>query len=520
MYRIYAPIITIKDFTFTTKYTYEHPQLVSNPQQDFILTKWSITSGINADMGRASIEIEDNQNKINISAGDILEIKLGESETSTWFTGICDEPEIIRPGYSQKKIKLTSVGYGITLASKFISTNYEDMKISDIVTEIIKDDFTYDIQDVNIKLPLFAHHDKSQASLIDELANSVNAVYGVDPDLTFWFRANNLSSTDKITNDITDLDSMQMRNKSYGYQDSLIRNGHTTLIAKGTKLVEDIQKATSGDDNKQAFTNTGRNIFYIAYELPKLRFPFLEVRMNILLESMKPFTWEIRQQNNGSFLPKTSKKIRDGTFTKDDISKIVQEQNNVGYKLAWIRLPTRLPVPPNGKTNYLTVQNDIVPDFRGVMRGWGIHNDTDNRNTTVFPNYKSDDDARIVDAKFSIITRAKLDNNVRIIAHNTDLEKRQNEKQVVQNLRGIEMTTTGIQLITGFLDLASRVRRTYSGLTVSVPQNRLTLGKTVQIEDQFLNLKRQALLIGYDISADTSTYLTAIDMKVDLEEWI
>ena len=157
-----VPKITVKDFTFQEKYVYEHPKAVTTPRQDFVLAKWDISSGINADMGRAHVEIEDYQNQIDISAGDILEIKLNND---VWFQGICDEPEVVRPGYNQKKIKLTAVGYGIVLASKFISTNFEEKKISDIVQEVIKDDFPdNDIQEVNITLPQFVNSKKDKAN--------------------------------------------------------------------------------------------------------------------------------------------------------------------------------------------------------------------------------------------------------------------------------------------------------------------------------------------------------------------
>ena len=136
-------------------------------------------------MGEATITIQDHDSKLIINtnragsviaAGDLMQISLGKNNATPWFFGICDEPTIRRSGNGQQYIIIKSIGYGITLAHRFINIDYAQQlddagdvietdntaKISELIKRVLSDDtvlalpppdqnIVVDVEDIDIK---------------------------------------------------------------------------------------------------------------------------------------------------------------------------------------------------------------------------------------------------------------------------------------------------------------------------------------------------------------------------------
>ena len=110
--------------------------------------------------------------------------------------------------------------------------------------------------------------------------------------------------------------------------------------------------------------------------------------------------------------------------------------------------------------------------------------------------------------------------NVILKAQNTTLKHQQQEKEQVQNFRDAPNNQTATQVFEGVMDSAGRIRRTYTGFVTSIPPERPPVGQLYRIIDKHQKLDTHALCIGYDIGSDINNNLNAVNMSIDLEEWL
>ena len=531
-----APTINILDHKWRLKYRYEHPQLASDPVQDFTIESWSISMGINSDAGRARLLIDDHMADLTdehgtslIQTGDLLQIYLGKSASAlhVWFTGIITEPVVERPGYKQQKIAIQAYGYGTRLGSTYVDIDHEqrknevsgeydptdnDANISNIVHRIMTDEsviiqpppdpnLTYDgIDDVTIKLANFVKINKSQAICLAELANAANAVYGVDANLDFYFRDDDQASGWTITNGDTDrLDPAKLfipRNKRYGYVDSSIRKAYTSMIGQGLTQVTDVLPDTGGTTDQRLNQ----------YELIGFEVPYLG----------KVETLQIWIK-------------RTGTVTEPLQWKIIEELSD--------RLDGNEPAIKSGTIPLSTLQA-LDADGTWVSFELNLENQTGNRNRVIFideingldiphgPGSSATDIWRIFfrgqptssDLNATMRCRIRAEQTALLVGQNTTLKHRQLAKQSLQSLNALETTATATTVIEGLMKNSGNILRSYTGMAVSAPDTPPPLGKTVRIIDEHNGLDSAALMIGLDIGGDIRGNLTAIDMTLEAQE--
>ena len=546
-----APSIIILDHKFRIKYRWEHPQISDNPIQDFNLIEWKISAGINTDVGEASITIQDHDSKLindnnsragpAIAAGDLIQISLGKNNVEPWFFGICDEPTVRRMGNNQQYIIIKSIGYGITLAHRFINIDYAQMlndagdvietdntaKISELIKRVLTDNnvvalpppdqnIVIDIEDIDIKIRKYKKHNRSQAAVISELANFGNAVFGINPDLQFFCHASNKPSDYTITNDLSlnlDVNKMMViRNQSYDYMDSTVRGAFTSLIGtdvtQTTSLIED-NKGVNSVDIGQTYDLFGFSM-YTGLINGQLRF-YASKTVNTI-GSDHTLYWYIAEAHSAVF------RLYD-VLNRDDMP--ADRADNVVAYGSITNLDTLLPVinvtrpieldinlPATERNRYLVFYhtdninikyNNAGPGFR-----YGVaYFQTQDTGTTG-----------------TIRLTIPSEQPVILKAQNTTLKHQQQEKEQVQNFRDAPNNQTATQVFEGVMDSAGRIRRTYTGFVTSIPPERPPVGQLYRIIDKHQKLDTHALCIGYDIGSDINNNLNAVNMSIDLEEWL
>ena len=537
-----APTIQIFSGKWRHKFTWTHPILDDNPTQDFTLLEWRLSGGLNSSAGFARLIIEDTQNQMtdgterassSIKTGDIVQILLGKDSgnLTVWFTGVVNEPAVQRPGFGQQRIIVPCYGYSSTLATRFVSIDHKQnkvadvlddndnsAKISEIVRRILTDDevlllpprdrnISLDIQDIDIKLAEFRKINRSQGICIAELANVVNGVYGINPDLNFFFHDSRQSSGFTLTNDLEksyDYEKLMIfRNKVYNYTDSSIRKAFTSLIGLDTTRTK--------NQLEDITTNTTRNLHQSSFDWFAFEIPFkgpIE-NMEIFLKrnsyySSGGLSWKIFHEIQGDSVDGKESGIVNGTIPQETLQ-------NVSLTGSWVKLDFELEDPLERlykRVLYFDHLTGIEVPYQSnpdpsVGRWQGTRDSTG----------ESDESGQM---RFRIVARV----NTLLKAQNTTLKHTHAPKENIQQLSDVETTDTATTLYEGLMEQAGNIRRTYSQVMASTPVTRPDLGKLVKIIDKFNGLNTNALLIGYDIQSDTSQNLTAMDISLELEEWI
>ena len=546
-----APIIFIFDHKFNLKFKWEHPQFNENPTQDFNLTSWNVSTGINSTAGESTLIIEDNDNILNdgtnkansgINAGDLVQIHLGKSFAAPWFFGICDEPEVFRPGYNQKTIEVNVVGYSSRLATKHISIDHHqrftvngeiderdnNAKVSSIVRRILTDDtiilqpphdrnLSYDIDDIDLKIERYTKSiNTTQADAIGELANVANAIYGVDPRLKFFFHPANISSGYVITNDLSlDIDVNKMliiRNTPYSYRNSSVSGAYTNLI--GTNMTQLKQLYPDNMGTSPISVNSSIND-YTAFRLPYkgssmgvLQIAFTRIPGTTMFPRI--FVWVGYLDAIDDRLSGDSIIYFEGVQPGRLNSEI--ELNGTGFLSFEIN---RTDLDPE-KDIYVFFadsggnQGGIIQPYTNPNRNVGYRRIT-NTGGVFTASEESPGELR---------TRLMADQSILLKAQNQTLKHIKLTKENKRSFRDTPNSSSATHIFEGLMDTAGRVRRTYSGMVTSVPMIYPPLGELYRIIDRFNGLDSYALLIGFELGADTSTNLNTINMNLELEEWL
>ena len=544
-----APAIIILDHKFRIKYRWEHPQISENPIQDFNLLAWDISAGINTDVGEASITIQDHESKLTnndnragpaIAAGDLMQISLGKNNIEPWFFGICDEPTIRRGGNNQQYIIIKAIGYGITLAHRFVNLDYAQelddagdivdtdntAKISELIKRVLTDydivalpppdqNIVIDIDDMDIKIRRYKKNNRSQAAVISELANFGNAIFGIDANLRFFCHAPNKPSDYTITNNLElnlDVNKMMIiRNQSYDYTDSTVRGAFTSLIGTDvtqvTTLIDD-NKGTDSVDIGQTYDLFGFSMYQGKID-GSLRF-YADKSINSV--GNNTLYWYIIEVHSAVFriydvinrddmpLDRTDNVVAYGTISNLDTLLPVQN----------ITRPIELDInlPATQRNRYIAFYHTDGVNIKYLNSGSGF------RYGAAY--FQTQDTGTVGTIRLTIPS----EQGVLLKAQNTTLKHQQTEKEQIQNFRNAPNNQTATQIFEGVMDSAGRVRRTYTGIVTSIPPEKPPVGQLYRIIDKHQNLDTHALCIGYDIGSDLNNNLNAISMSVDLEEWL
>lgn len=558
-----APSIIIYNKNFQKIYEYNHPRIGNI--QDFVLLDWKLSLGVNSDAGSASITIEDHngdfvndKGTVIIRPGFILQINLGKTSDSvqTWFTGIINEPQLERPGFKQQLITLQAYGYGSTLTNRFVTIKHDAIldadgsvsgddnsaKVSEIARRIIQDDslqvippadnfITADsIADIDIKLANLDKQIQSQQIILAELANIINGVYGITPDLDFYFRGNNTHGGFIATNDnniISRTNSevlMIMRNQPYSYKDTIIKKAYTDLVGLDVTLTTD-RLTSSGADRRNFGTKD-----YTVYTITTLDddgnpTPYRKAipadTLEILLyqvetipttgqQNRRELAWQIAQYTLGSNVLSTVVETN-SVFSADTLNTELKVGSNEWVKLKHVDLPA---ISSN------RIRGIVLSD--GSQIGSKIQVvGKNNSGTTVYDANNHPSYVQAISGSFTLRVRSQSTKQVILKAQNTELRKQQIPKQSVQSLTGQPASATATTLFEGILGQAGQIRRIYSDLIVSAPTNRPDLGRRITIKDSYNNIDTNALLIGIDAKANSrGKDITCQSIGIEAEEII
>ena len=539
-----APVIFIYDHKFRIKYQWNHPQFGEDVQQDFNLQNWNISTGINSSVGEASITIEDHDDVLTdgtdragsgIAAGDMIQILLGKRSVEPYFFGICDEPVVVRPGVNQKKIEVNAVGYGVRFGEKHISINHlqrlapsgdvddtdNTAKVSELVKRVLSDysvilqpppdlNLTIDVDDINLKLAKYNKTvNTTQATAIGELANLAQAVYGVDPNLRFFFHPDNLSSGFVITNDLdlnVDVGKLLIiRNEPYSYKNSTVRGAYTNLI--GTDVT---QSTLAYPDNQGNVKVDLWPLLDQAFLLPwdegidKLQISFTRTG-NVTF----PVEWWVIYRPASSYSGRYNPTY--ATHNAVAAGEIpITELNDLPLNIAqFIEFDVGQETPDEDHVVFFVCKSD------SENINVNIKQDTD-----IIGHFPTNPANSSAGQAGQVRSRLPMVTNVLLKAQNLTLKHQKLIKENNQNFSDTPNSNTATQIFEGLMDSSGRVRRTYTGMVTSVPDNYPPLGKLYRIIDRFQKLDSYALLIGFDIGAGMDTYLTTTDMSLELEEWL
>ena len=544
-----APIIKIYSPKWRLKYTWEHPVLNENPTQDAPLISWKLSVGINSDAGSASITIEDNDNKLTdgtsragpiFKTGDILQILLGKSsETlSTWFTGIVNEPQLNRPGNTLQTITVPAYSWANRLNTRYITLVHKQIqnaddtfddsddtaKISNLVNRIMTDEsilllpppdrsLTYAIDDIDIKIATFTKKVQTQQIALAELANIANAVYGITPDLQFYFRDSKQSSGATVTNDLNtkaDISKLMiLRNQSYDYRDSAVRKAFTSLIGDGITQVQNLVEYIGN----RYLTANGNNEDFLAFEIPWLgKISDLDLWLGRDSSVSGDLHWKIIHETDNQ-LSGSEAAITSGVIERATIQEWPTTGQWVRFHLdsdpleeQYYRAILFLPDDPDSNRRVYS-RARIYYDSNANYHLW--YNDSTAYGTERSPN----------SSPGAIACRIRGEQVITLKAQNTTIKHKQLPKENLQSLSSVESTATGTALYEGILQQAGNVRRNYANLRVSAPSSRPELGKTFRLIDIHQNLNTSLLMIGYDVQSNKDNQLTALDITLEAEEW-
>ena len=240
-------------------FRWQHPQIADEPRQDFNLESWSFRSGINTDAGNCAIAIPDHDlqlapnEKSPFEPSDMVVISLGKNPANLqkYWAGEIKESRLINGGTNKQKLEISCVGQINELAYRYATVDYTypdwQTNPSSRITEILKRvmgggdlllpddlDVTYNISDINIRLPHYQHRNRTIKSIIADLAKIGAAVYGLSPDRELFFGIPEQS--DFVISSIGDNQvesDCYVHNVAYGSHKSHLKDGFGRVITLG-----------------------------------------------------------------------------------------------------------------------------------------------------------------------------------------------------------------------------------------------------------------------------------------------
>ena len=545
-----APVVYIYDQNLQLRYTYQHPQIIDPPTQEFVLLKWQISAGINSNAGSCRLTIEDHDAVMTeggtsiIRPGWHVQILLGKDAAGleSWYFGIINEPAIDRPGYGQQLIQISSYGYGHTLSTRFVTLMHEqerdangdldntDMSacVSELVKQVFADEslvipppdsnLTLDgIDAIDVKLASLDKVNQSQGIVISELANVVNAVYGVDPNLSFFFHGADQHGGFTVSNgDARNIDAarlMIMSNKPYTTKDTIVRKAFTSLIGLDVTEQLDLINNPGGATTQRL----ARDEWY-GWDIPyRAALPSGDIEIALSKgQSGEPgdLKYVVFEGQNPTDLAELDTLLDSGSGTGIAYSGSIagSELTDLTTGINYVSFPVRL--------NAAVPAGHVRVIF--MLIEWPERAMAVNRNDGPDQQYLASQSPGGVSNPTSGQAQMRVRSREQILlkAQNLTTQRQQQPKEQVQYLPDTPPGEAATRIFEGLLDQAGQIRRIFTGVTVSTPNERPPMGKRVRLIDTHNNLDVNPLLIGMDIGADRQTKLSAIRMTLELEQYV
>ena len=578
-----SPVIVISDLDNAERFRFESDQVVpaaNQPVQDFKLNELTIHAGINSDHGYCTVGIDDRNNtlldsskrrSIRIKNGWKLEVWLGKGPNSLykWFTGIIAEPELTRPTATLQNIGLTAFGYGIRTAHRIgniqrsqkrlidgINPDNTDTKtkISELFKAMLTNPNFYahpglgseseittnNVRDIDIKLLEYNKKYQTLAVILNDLAQSAGAIYGIDPNLDAFLRIRGSESSGfLVTNDTENPGLatrnwgsgriMFIRNRSFNFKDSTIEAGYT--VAHGVGAQHDIISHDFPDANATFWLSwnlLGQSghaprrtaiPFITTHEVISKISLFLARRYNDNTEINHPLQVHIVGSDADG-----NPNLEDQRFVTSISHLTLDDELGTQGKFINIQFEKNILSVSRGEklfiylwqlSDYIAGQEYPTTEFSGFL--------TLDYQTQMGRLFYTDDEGQTWQQatgqpKFKIY----YSKTMRIIGQNTTARRCLKEKETILSLQDFPNEHTALAAFEGMLDSLGKVKRIYDPITVTAPTLRPEIGKTVRLIDKFNGLDVEVDLIGYDIAISAFDPLTnrgATTMKLYLEEW-
>jgi len=544
-----APKVTIQNLAGANQYTFETSVTNASPVRDFYLRTLSMDLGVGDDWGNAVLLIDDPQNTLTendsrkackIRRQWNIQIELGKSPTTKnrWFYGKILEASVIRPGTNLQQIRLICIGWGIRLVDRVtkikrfqakqadgiaLDSTDTNARISEIAKDIIADRDHYpdlgqsqeaditttQVDTIDIKLADFQQNYQSFASALSQLAAGSGAIMTIDADRDLIFRIpGNSNSEFLFTNNLSGLDAQGWNANKIGYlfkapfdwTDSTFESGISNLIGINASIINKDLEFSSANATRSLhlsylaipITHTLDNIAKIAPSVAKTGTPADKADFRIIGKdgSNLPNTLDLRKQ---TYLAKEIiQGFSSGSGTYKEISFEEEEISPRESLFFYI-----------GK--YGTSSNTFVIDYQ---TGSGTY-------------YTSADAVSWASNTGTMKLRTYGANPAQVIVENSVAKNRFGLREKVIPFRQKMQQEAVQEVLTGLAEVLGKERRIYSDIVVSVPTDRIPLGKTCRIQDSFSGLDITGEIIGVKISmtADDATTIGANKMILKLMEF-
>ncbi len=550
-----ACIIIIKEFSGDPQFQYEMPQVVTGtPLQQFQFKGGTLIRGINTDHGSFDFDITDNDESLTdksilsfpsrIKQGWEIELYLGKSPTTVnlWYRGIIHSVKSIKQT-NTNTVTVKSYGYGILLASRYSSINRTQQKLTDgitpdptdnttKVTQLFKDvllDTDHlevpglglldiipgDIDDLPLKLGDYRKNLVTLGSILNELAQMIGAVWGVDPDKTvFLHQRGSKDSGFLITNDVVDTSLLTnnwdqeklafIKSSQLTQNDSSLDSAITTIIGIGSQR-QIVDHNKTADDNA-VFLEEEHHAFLIEPKKDNIS------QISLFLVRAAPITEGliISIVGENKAIPGTPD-FTDLRETKIFPKELLEKQ-----------------LAPPVVERYVDIKFNKIPVTKGEIL-FIVIKQTTNPVTFLSIPYLEDEGTYFVSSDLenwgdAISGEAKLityqSKTVKIRGQNTTTQKFLRPKEQILTLPDKPDEQTVLAIMESALESRSKIIRNYDPITITPTTLPIKIGQCIRYRDVNSGFDRVLDVVGFSltINAYDKNNLGATEMKLDLQE--
>ena len=522
------PEIVIYDENENPLYRY------TESEKNITLKSWNISAGINSDAGSCEIVLDDYDFRLTnkIKPDYTLEVTLYRQRNqlrNRWFLGRISEVSAIRNGTNQQEIMISAYGYGKLLSSTYVEIHDKNLtshKLSDIVKYALSDEAasippnldlnTDNVADIDIEIPAYNAIVKPLATVLAELANVSNYIYYVDAYKNLHFHDLQQESGELITNDVIDDDSRILRNEEYVIKSTAIQRQISNLIATNVnvRITQTTTTTSPGTelqgritDNSGVIQVSTRNKNEMGRDI-KLTRDVTAIEVALISSNSRPqtanITWVITTRPTNQRTPS----ITDATAASGNIS--IQVSN----RLTWMRLDYHF-----RKNTQYTLWIDAKNDRASILSArsgnlWFRTNPITRQNGEMRIRTPSNL------PRFVPVTTTTTTPVERVAAIKARGFKSKIGNTDLRNLSNVTADDADYSLITSILSQGAKTRVVYDPVVVSVTDNIPPLGRRLRFIDSQNNVDTTPIIIGYDIGADHTSKLEAIDIRLELEDQI
>ena len=548
-----AVIIFIKDLNGIVQYRYDMIQLSpGNPTQDFELKGGTLIAGINSDAGSLTIYINDNDELLTdkddiqfpsfIKQGWEIELYAGKNEGNIhlWYRGIIDTVKTIKQT-NTNTVTINSRGYGSLLASRYSSMNRTQIKLSDGITpddtdlstkatELIKDlllDTDHlevkglglldiipgDIDDLPFQLGDFRKNIIPISVAINELAQTIGAYWGVNPDKTLFLHQRNTKNSGLlITNDTKNpsllTNNWDQEKVAFLKSSQLIRNDTSTDTAITSIIGIGSQRQTP--DHKQEITELPLDLNLVHYAfrftpqkdnisqitLAMTRGGIITSGITVSIVGSKPGTTvsipNLDDVREVKIIPAELLEKELGTGDRFIDIKINKISTNDSKELFIVINQSPNPL------NFLTLDY-LTGATNNYLESTDLETWDDFEGDPAFITYQS--------------------KTVKIIGQNTTTQKFLRPKELLITYPDKPDEKTILAIIEAGLETKSKIRSNYDPILITPPTLPIKLGQCVKYIDVDSGFEADLDVVGYEFSFNAygKNNLGASEIKLDLQ---